>query len=60
MIRRVDPRAKGMVNNVYGTPVPLDFEVELSGGHELVFLPLVPDWHNATTTLEGLSLERVR
>ena len=44
-----------------GTPVALDFEVELTAGHELVFLPLMPDWNNATTTtLEGLSLERVR
>jgi hypothetical protein len=44
-----------------GSPVALDFEVELTVGHELVFLPLMPDWNNATTTtLEGLSLERVR
>ncbi len=44
-----------------GTPVALDFEVELTAGHELVFLPLMPDWNNATTTtLEGLTLEPAR
>lgn len=44
-----------------GTPVPIDFEVELTLGHELVFLPLMPDWHSATnTTLEGLEIERRR
>ena len=39
------------------TPVPLDFTVELTEGHELVFLPLMPDWNNATTVvIENLSI----
>ncbi len=39
------------------TKVPLDFKVELTAGHELVFLPLMPDWHNATnTTTEDLAI----
>ena len=33
-----------------GEPVPFDLTIELTAGHELVFLPLMPDWHNATTT----------
>ena len=33
-----------------GSPVPLDTRVEVTAGHELVFLPLMPDWNNATTT----------
>lgn len=44
-----------------GTPVPLEFEVELTDGHELVFLPLMPDWNNATaTTLEDLAITEVQ
>jgi hypothetical protein len=44
-----------------GTPVPVDLEVELTAGHELVLLPVMPDWNNATTTtLEGLTVEKVR
>ncbi len=44
-----------------GSPVALDFEVELTAGHELVFLPLMPERDTAaTTTLEGLSLRRVK
>ena len=31
------------------TPVPLAAEVELTAGHELLFLPLVPTFNNATT-----------
>jgi len=43
-----------------GTPVSLDFETELTAGHELVILPVMPDWHSATnTTIEGLSIEKV-
>ena len=38
-----------------GTPVPLELKVELTEGHELVLLPLMPDWHNGThTTVENL------
>ena len=45
----------------YGTRVPFDFKVELTAGHELVFLPLMPDWHNAThTTIEDLTIEQER
>lgn len=33
-----------------GDPVDLDVKVDLTSGHELVILPLMPDWHNATTT----------
>jgi len=32
------------------TGVPFELTVELAAGHELVFLPLMPDWHNATNT----------
>ena len=39
------------------TPVAIDFSVELTEGHELVFLPLMPDWNNATTVaIEDLSI----
>ena len=31
------------------TPVPFDLGVELTDGHELLFLPLMPHWHNAAT-----------
>jgi hypothetical protein len=31
------------------SPVPFDVEVELGDGHELLFLPLMPHWHNAAT-----------
>jgi hypothetical protein len=42
-----------------GEAVELDFKVELTAGHELVFLPLMPDWNNATnTTIEGLTIQR--
>ena len=34
-----------------GEPVAINVKVELTAGHELVFLPLMPDWHNATTTM---------
>jgi len=41
-----------------GQAVEMDFNVELTAGHELVFLPLMPDWNNATTTtLENLSIQ---
>lgn len=41
-----------------GSAVPLDFTVELTSGHELVFLPLMPDWNNATTTrLDDLAIQ---
>lgn len=41
-----------------GSAVPLQIEVELTAGHELVFLPLMPDWHNATnTSIENLVIE---
>ena len=39
------------------TKVSFDLTVELTAGHELVFLPLMPDWHNATkTSISGLSI----
>jgi hypothetical protein len=35
--------------------------IELAAGHELVLLPLMPDWHNATTTtLEQVAVREVR
>jgi hypothetical protein len=38
-------------------PVPFDLEVELTDGHELLFLPLMPHWHNAATVrLDGLEV----
>ena len=40
-----------------GQSVKIDFQVELTAGHELVFLPLMPDWNNATTTtIENLTV----
>jgi len=37
--------------------IPLELTVELTAGHELIFLPLMPDWHNATkTTIADLSV----
>jgi hypothetical protein len=43
-----------------GQLVALDAEIELSAGHELVFLPMMQGvWNNATTTtLEGLSVTK--
>ena len=42
-----------------GTLVPFEITVELTAGHELVFLPLMPDWHNATnTSIEKLSVQK--
>lgn len=39
------------------SPVPFDVEVELTDGHELVFLPLMPHWHNAATVrIEGVEV----
>jgi len=38
-----------------GSPVQIEMEAELTSGHELIFLPLIPDWNNSTTTsIEGL------
>lgn len=40
-----------------GEAVAVDFTIELSAGHELVLLPQMPDWHNATsTTIENLTI----
>ena len=40
-----------------GARVPFEVKVELTTGHELLFHPLMPDWHNATTTtIENLSI----
>ena len=33
-----------------GAVVPFELSIDLAPGHELLFLPLMPDWHNATTT----------
>ncbi len=42
-----------------GTAVELDVRVELTEGHELVLLPLMPDWNNATATqIDGLEVTR--
>lgn len=43
-----------------GRLVALDAEIELSAGHELVFLPMMQGvWNNATTTtVEGLSVTK--
>jgi len=41
------------------TPVPVTCTVELTAGHELVFLPRMPQWNNATTVvLEDLRITR--
>jgi hypothetical protein len=43
-----------------GSRVELDATLDLSAGHELVLLPLMPDWHNAThTRVSGLKVEKV-
>lgn len=40
-----------------GTPVPFELKVELAQGHELVFLPLIPEWHYvANFSIEGLTI----
>ena len=42
-----------------GSPVDLDITIDLSEGHELVLLPLMPDWHNAThTSIRDLRVEK--
>jgi len=39
------------------SPVPFEIRVELTTGHELVFLPLLSDWHNAgTVKIEDLTV----
>ncbi|HEX3134940.1 MAG TPA: hypothetical protein VHX44_15345, partial [Planctomycetota bacterium] len=39
------------------SPVAFDVEVELSDGHELLFLPLMPHWHNAATVrIDGVEV----
>jgi hypothetical protein len=44
-----------------GESVPLNFTIELTTGHEIAFVPLMPDWHNATTTtIEQLSIQQVQ
>lgn len=41
-----------------GEPVDIDLRVDLSAGHELVLLPLMPDWHNAAhIRISGLTVE---
>ena len=38
-----------------GEAVAIAFDVDLQAGHEIAFVPLMPDWHNATwTTLDSL------
>jgi hypothetical protein len=40
-------------------PVPFDFTVELSKEHELVILPLMPDWNNGCNIrIDGLTVTR--
>lgn len=42
-----------------GEPVPIDLSMDLSAGHELVLLPIVPDWHNAAhIRITGLKVEK--
>ncbi len=41
-----------------GEPVDIDLRVDLSAGHELALLPLMPDWHNAAhIRISGLTVE---
>jgi hypothetical protein len=43
-----------------GKAITLELEIELAAGHEIVFLPQMPDFHNATTTtLRNVVVERV-
>lgn len=43
-----------------GTPVAINFEAELTAGHELLFVPMLQGlYHNAANfTIKGLSIER--
>ena len=42
-----------------GEPVDIDLRVDLTAGHELVLLPLMPDWHNAAhIRISGLTVEQ--
>ncbi len=42
-----------------GDSVDIDVRVDLTAGHELVILPLMPDWHNAAhIRLSGLTVEQ--
>ena len=44
-----------------GDAVKIDFTIELTAGHELAFIPLMPDWHNATTTsIDELTITEVK
>lgn len=44
-----------------GASVDIDVTIDLTTGHELVLLPLMPDWHNAThIKIAGLKVEQVR
>ncbi len=41
-----------------GSAVKIELDVELTAAHELVFLPLMPDWNNGTNiTLAGLTIQ---
>jgi hypothetical protein len=43
------------------TKVKLDFTVDLAAGHELVLLPLMGDWHNATSVqIDELVIEMAK
>jgi hypothetical protein len=43
-----------------GSAVKLELAIDLTKGHELVILPLMPDWHNAThTAIEQLTIELI-
>lgn len=43
-----------------GEPVAIDIKVDLSAGHELVILPQMPTWNNATNTkITGLAIEKI-
>ena len=42
------------------SPVAFRAEAELSAGHELLLMPMMPHWHNAATTrIEGLKISPV-
>ncbi|MFO0926631.1 MAG: hypothetical protein U0736_06265 [Gemmataceae bacterium] len=60
-VRKKDAQRAAVVRTIElprKTDVPLAFTVELSAGHELLFLPFVDPWHNASTiTLTELTIE---
>jgi hypothetical protein len=62
-LRKKDTQRAAEVKTVQlprdGTPVPFEAEVELTAGHELLFVPMMHGLHNnaANVTIEGLHVD---